>query len=74
MNTQAGEDLVTNPEAHSVPEELLLHHFGGYSVLGTSNQVPPGDLLMSDTQLRQLRQHLEVIHDHFEMLYTRRRR
>ena len=70
VNAQFGEDLVTNPEAHSVPEELLLHRFGGYSILGTSNLVEPGELLMSDTQLTQLRGHLEVIHAHFESLYN----
>ena len=41
VNTQIGEDLVTNPEAHSVPEELLLFPDGGYVVLSTSNQVVP---------------------------------
>ncbi len=70
VNTQVGEDLVTNPEAHSLPEEILAHKSGSYTVLGTSNQVPPGQLLMSDDQLRQLRQHLEVIHEHFEGLYN----
>ena len=40
-----------------------------YAVLATSNQVPPGQLLMSDDQLRQLREHLEVIHNHFAGLY-----
>ena len=70
VNAQLGEDLVTNPEAHSVPEELLLHRFGGYSILGTSNLVEPGELLMSDTQLTQLREHLTVIHDQFKGLYN----
>ncbi len=71
LNTQLGEDLVTNPEAHSVLEEIRLHRSGGYYlVLGTSNQVPPGQLLMSDAQLSQLGRHLEVIHDHFERLYN----
>ena len=69
VNTQVGEDLVTNPEAHSVPEELLLSRNSAYTVLATSNQVPPGQLLMSDDQLRQLREHLEVIHEEFEELY-----
>ena len=70
VNTQLGEDLVTNPEAHSVPEELLLRSLGNYTILATSNLVEPGQLLMNDDQLRQLRANLEVIHDHFAGLYN----
>ena len=68
VSTQIGEDLVTNPDALSVPEELLLNS-GRYAVLAPSNQVEPGKLLMSNPQLFQLREHLEVIHDRFEALY-----
>ena len=70
VNTQVGEDLVTNPEAHSAPEEVLLHQNGTYEVLATSNLVPDGRLLMSDAQMEQLRVYLEVIHDRFERLYN----
>ena len=72
VNTQVGEDLVTNPDAHSVPEEILLNppFLPPYIILGTSNQVPPGQLLMSRDQMRQLRWHLEVIHNHFAGLYN----
>ena len=69
VNTQLGEDLVTNPDAHSVPEEILLDLSGSYTTLATSNQAPGGQLLMSDAQIGQLRQHLQDIHDHFEGLY-----
>ena len=69
VNTQLGEDLVTNPEAHSTPEELLLTQHGPI-VLSTSNLVGPGKLLMSNAHLDQLRDHLAVIHDHFERLYN----
>ena len=69
VNTQVGEDLVTNPEAHSVPEEILLNQSGSYTVLWTSNQVPPGQLLLSYDQVRQLRQRLTMIHDQFALLY-----
>ena len=70
VNSQLGEDLVTNPVAHSLPEEGLLSPSRGYSVLSTSNLVPRGQLLMSAAQLEQLEQHLTTIHDHFEALYT----
>ena len=69
VNTQLGEDLVTNPEAHSVPEELLLHPDGTYTVTARSNQIPAGQLLMSDAQIEQLRLALGTIHDRFEELY-----
>ena len=55
LNTQLGEDLVTNPEAESEPEEVLLHRSGDFfEVLATSNQIEPGALLMSDLQMKQL--------------------
>ena len=70
VNSQVGEDLVTNPEAFSIPEELLLHLSGTYyEILAFSNLAEPGELLMSGAQLRQLRDSLTVIHDHFEGLY-----
>ena len=70
VNSQVGEDLVTNPDALSVPEEVLLHKARGYTILSTSNQAPPGSLLMSDDQLNQLRRHLAVIHAKFTALYN----
>ena len=70
VNSQLGEDLVTNPDALSLPEELLLSpNEGGDVVLATSNQVAPGQLLMSDAQLTLLRAHIQVIHDEFKKLY-----
>ncbi len=70
VNTQIGEDLVTNPEVYSIPEEILLDRYADqYTVLATSNQVPPGQLLMSDDQLYQLRLHLATIHEEFADLY-----
>ena len=70
VNSQVGEDLVTNPEAHSVPEEILLTETGLKTILHTSNLTEPGKLLMTDVQLEQLREHLSEIHDHFETLYN----
>ena len=71
VNSQVGEDLVTNPEAHSTPEELFIYRDTPriYRVLRTSNLAPPGQLLMSDDQVEQLGQHLTVIHDEFAKLY-----
>ena len=69
VNTQVGEDLVTNPDALSTPEEVLLKRDGEYSVIAGSNRLPPGQLIMSDAQLAQLRAHLAVIHERFAALY-----
>ena len=70
INSQVGEGLVTNPDAHSIPEEILLDRDGTYEVLITSNQVKAGQLLMTEAQLQQLRRHLGVIHTHFKGQYN----
>ena len=70
VNTQLGEDLVTNPDAHSVPEEILLNStLGSFTVLATSNQVPAGQLLLDSDRLQMLRDNLTKIHEEFEKLY-----
>ena len=73
LNTQVGESLITNPEANSVPEEILLYEDpnqgGGYLVLRLSNLVNPGELVMDQVYLDQMREYLTVIHDEFAILY-----
>ena len=54
INSQVVEDLVTNPDAHSIPEEILLDRDGTYEVLITSNQVKAGQLLMTEAQLQTI--------------------
>lgn len=70
FNTQLGEDLVTNPPANSIPEEMLVTSSGEATVLNVSNLVPTGQLLLSAEQTTQLAQHLTVIHNHFKTLYN----
>ena len=53
-----------------MPEEILLNSYGTHTVVAISNQVLRGQLLMSNDQLDQLRDHLTVIHDHFAVLYN----
>ena len=69
FNSQIGEDLVTNPDAYSAPEEILSHNDGSYTVVALSNQAPPGQLLMTEEQLDQLHMHLTAIHERFAALY-----
>ena len=69
VNSQVGEDLVTNPESNSVPEEGLLSPGGTYTVVALSNQAPRGQLLLTGDQMSQLRRHLDAIHERFEELY-----
>jgi hypothetical protein len=71
LNTQLGEDLVTNPDALSIPEEILLGAApgSGYNLLRPSNQVAAGEQLLSDEQLDQMRHYLGVIDQRFRALY-----
>ena len=69
VNTQLGEDLVTNPNAQSVPEELLIAADNNVTVVRRSNLVPANQLLLSNAQIESLRSHLKVIHDRFAALY-----
>ena len=70
VNTQIGENLVTNPEPNVFPEKLLLDPAGAATILGRSNIGPRNKLLMTDAQIIQLRDSLKAIHDHFETLYN----
>lgn len=69
VNTQLGEDLVTNPSALSIPEELLLGADGTVTVVRRSNLAGADRLLMTDAQVAALRAHLKVIHERFASLY-----
>ena len=73
LNTQVGESLITNPDPNSVPEEILLYEDplqgGGYLVLRLSNLVNPGELVMDQAYLDQMREFLTTIHDEFAILY-----
>lgn len=73
LNTQIGEDLVTNPESLSIPEEILLNSDSdddrGYTLVQTSNLTNNEDKLLTDEQLEQLRKHLTTIQGNFKKLY-----
>jgi hypothetical protein len=71
LNTQLGEDLVTNPDALSIPEEILLGAApgSGYNVLRSSNQVAAGERIMSEAHLNTMRDYLGVIDARFRALY-----
>ena len=69
INSQVGEDLVTNPEAYSQPEQLLLAASGAATVLSRSTLAKSDKLLMSAAQMKQLRSNLDTIHTRFRTLY-----
>lgn len=71
LNTQVGEDLVTNPDEESVPEEGLLDWFDAqkYQVMRSSNRAEEDKPLLSQKHLDQLRKHLARIHARFAKHY-----
>lgn len=72
LNSQLGEELITNPQ-NTYPEELLMKRYpdgnDDYSVIQYSSLISEDSLLMTDSQLNLLRQYLSVIHDRFAVLY-----
>ncbi len=72
LNTQIGEDLITNPDVFSIPEEILLDKFQGgddYVVVRRSNLVPNNVIIMEEVYLDEIRAYLTTIHDEFAILY-----
>ena len=71
LNTQVGEDLVTNPDTQSIPEEILLDRSDSrdYRVVTTSNRLTNGKRILTDEYLRELRTYLGVIYSRFRGLY-----
>lgn len=71
LNTQIGEDLVTNPEEQSVPEEILLDWWdsNNYRVVKTSNRTTDDKRILTDAYLRELNGYLGMIHNKFSQLY-----
>ncbi len=72
VNVQVGEDLVTNPEDESIPDEFLAWFFGGdleIQYARNSNRVANGATVLSDSQIESLVDALKEAHNHFEDLY-----
>ena len=71
LNTQVGENLVTNPEGQSVPEEILLDWWDSrhYRIVTTSNQTTGNERILTDAYLRELSRYLAAIHNKFSQLY-----
>lgn len=74
LNSQVGEDLVTNPEAGSTPEELLVADFDGetqyeFQYIRRSNRVEEGGTVLSRADTLELVAKLRALNSHFQSLY-----
>jgi phosphoenolpyruvate synthase/pyruvate phosphate dikinase len=71
LNSQVGEDLVTNPEGLSIPEEVLLGWWSdeGQEVRQYSNRTKGEERVLRVEDLSLLRKCLAKIHGKFAKLY-----
>ena len=73
INAQLGEDLITNPNANSIPEELLIdnnsHSINPPTIVQRSNLIVADSLLLNESYLGQMHYFLNTIHNEFELLY-----
>ena len=77
VNVQVGEDLVTNPEDESVPEEFLIAQlnpddWSAYEIqyVRYSNRVEEGQTVLTEEQARELAEKLELVRWRFRLLYS----
>ena len=73
LNSQLGEDLITNPQANSIAEEMLLDYEGpsenDYILVQRSNLVDEDSIILNERYRAEMREFFSVIHDEFEILY-----
>ena len=77
INVQIGEDLVTNPDAESIPEEMLAAALADgdpnqtYEIqyIRFSNQVPAGEKVLTQAQVLDLVAKMKAINVRFKSLY-----
>lgn len=73
LNSQIGEELITNPNGQSIPEEILLDkgsvQTANYTIIQRSNLISSDSMIMSEDYLSLMRNYLSVIHDEFAILY-----
>jgi pyruvate,water dikinase len=75
MNVQVGENLITNPEPGSLPDEFTIANLsggGGFEIqyIRHSNLIPDGETVMTRDQALALRGHMASLHSRFKSLYN----
>lgn len=76
VNSQVGEDLVTNPEGGATPEEFLISRIGAegrweVQYVRRSNLTENGANVLSDQHVEELRQSMLTIQTHFRRVYDK---
>lgn len=76
VNVQAGDDMVTNPEPESIPEEFIItrQYLTGVwqtevQYIGSSNRTDGDERVLTEEQISMLEEYLEDIHRHFARVY-----
>lgn len=73
INVQIGEDLVTNPDPESTPEEMLVASLATseYEIqyIRSSNQVEAGERILTREQVLDLASKMRRLNTHFDSLY-----
>lgn len=72
LNTQVGEDLITNPESNATPEEILLDResLGQNDFILVDRSSLTDTTIMNRKYLAEMRDFLTVIHEEFAILYN----